>query len=139
MVIRPQFPRLDDIFRALLLHLLRASPGPPAPLDPQVQEALHVTLQARRELGDEYEEILIEQFLREVSRAIDQRVEERLREYERQRRRGTLRLGLTLILILLSAIPLTLIVGMTAGATGIAILWLGFLALLVILWLIFSQ
>lgn len=98
-----------------------------------MRDELEITLQARRDLGPDYERELIESFLERIAAHIDRRVDEHLRAYERRRRRTTIGFGVALFLVLLTAIPLTLVAGLTAGPAGIAVVWGGLLLLTTLL------
>jgi hypothetical protein len=118
-------------FRSRASHTSRL----PEPLaHPPFQDELRALLAARRELGDEYEALLVERFLQQVERAIDARVEQLLAEYERRRLRTALVTTPRLLLLLLFAIPLTAIGGATAGLPGILAAWVGVLALHFLSW-----
>lgn len=95
---------------------------------------LRAALGARRELGEDYEELVVERFLQQIERAIDARVEQRLAEYERRRRRVAWVTMPRLILLLAFAIPLTAIGGSTAGLPGILAAWVGVLVLHFLSW-----
>jgi hypothetical protein len=47
--------------------------------DPELKKELNATLQARRELGEEYESALVDSFLEKVDQRIDGAVDRRLR------------------------------------------------------------
>ncbi|MBI3976579.1 MAG: hypothetical protein HY331_00195 [Chloroflexi bacterium] len=103
---------------------------PPAPRPSStVRDELQATLAARRELGPEYDDELIQAFLAKIERAIDQRIDARLTVFERQRgltrRHNTARLAILLAL----AIPLSAIAGGIAGTAGLAVAWFAILIL----------
>ncbi|MCS7050331.1 MAG: hypothetical protein NZL87_01810 [Thermomicrobium sp.] len=121
----PASPGLAEVLKSVIAALVHSRSGTAAPADPQLVEALQVTVASRRELGPEYDRELVEEFLTRVQQALERRVEELWQERERRRRRSALTRGLTLTLVLLAAIPLTAAAGLTAGASGIAIVWVG--------------
>ncbi len=122
-----------QIIRALLARADGAE-GSSCLARPETALELRAALGARRELGDDYEELVIERFLRQVEQAIDARVEARLAEYERRRRRAALITTPRLILLLVFAIPLTAVGGFTAGLPGILTAWAGVLILHFLSW-----
>ncbi|MCM8745045.1 hypothetical protein NET03_00710 [Thermomicrobium sp. CFH 73360] len=125
-------PRLWEVVRTLVTALTQPPPHPPVSTDPGLREELRITLASRKELGPDYDRELVDHFLRQMDQAIEQRVEELWRERERRRRRAALGKGLTLTFVLLAAIPLTAAAGLTAGAQGIAVVWIGLVVVLVI-------
>ncbi len=98
----------------------------------ELEDELRITLDARRELGSGYDTELTERFVRQLEDAIERRIEELWREHERRRRRATIGKGLTLLLVLTAAVPLTLVAGLTAGAQGIGVVWVALIALVVL-------
>jgi len=90
---------------------------------------LLAALEARRELGDEYDRALLEGFVDQASREIDARVdarvdarfEEMLRHAPGRRRSGN---GLSIV-SLVFAVPLTAIAGALGHVEGIAVVWAG--------------
>jgi len=125
---------MESIDSALRSRTRPASGAPEPLLSQAFEEELRALLAARRELGDEYDALLVERFLKQVARAIDARVEQRLAEYERRRRRVALTTTPRLLLLLVFAIPLTAIGGFTAGLPGILAAWVGVLVLHVLSW-----
>lgn len=105
----------------------------PEPSREDLQAALH----ARRELGLEYEDAVLDSFLERLDRSIAARVDARLAEHTRQRGGGQGATaeggggneGLVLGLVSLGAgIPISGIAGGTSGATGLIVAWAGIAA-----------
>ncbi|MEN8655641.1 hypothetical protein ABCR94_34985 [Streptomyces sp. 21So2-11] len=107
--------------------------------DPELQKELDATLQARRELGPEYESALIESFLEKVDQrldsAVDRRVRRQLAEQQMVVARGGAkpahggrgfgeRFGFGAISLVL-AIPLSAIGAVNADTPGLVISWIG--------------
>ncbi|MFE0458220.1 hypothetical protein ACFW1A_03040 [Kitasatospora sp. NPDC058965] len=100
----------------------------------EFRSELDAALQARKELGPEYETELVDSFLARVDARLDARVEhrvsERLNEYEadrggrRPRERGRRGWSAMPVVSLVMAIPLTGI-GATLGLPGMLITWAG--------------
>lgn len=93
---------------------------------------LHAAVEARRELGSEYEPALVEGFLERLDQAIDARVDQRLAQQPAGRPTkqgmdgGQLALG---IVTTACGVPLTAI-AVVAGGTGVVglvIVWVGIL------------
>jgi hypothetical protein len=83
------------------------------------REEARATLSARRELGDEFDDALVESFAR--------RVEERLRD-RRPAKRTTDERGMSLALAIISlgcGIPITAIAVAEAGLAGLMVVWAG--------------
>ncbi|MDX3851409.1 hypothetical protein [Streptomyces sp. AK02-01A] len=109
--------------------------------DPELKKELDATLQARRELGPEYESALIESFLEKVERRLDsttdRRVRRRLAEQQMVVARGARspspaegfgeRFGFGVISLIL-AIPLSAIAAVQTGFKGLVVCWLGIVA-----------
>lgn len=125
-------PRFAEVIRTLVTALTQPRPYDPVPTDPGLSEELRITLASRKELGPDYDRELVDYFLMQINQAIERRVEELWRERERRRRRAVLGKGLTLTFVLLAAIPLTAAAGLTAGAEGIAVVWIGLVLVLLI-------
>ncbi|WP_031519442.1 hypothetical protein [Streptomyces sp. NRRL F-5123] len=109
--------------------------------DPELTKELSATLQARKDLGAEYESALVDSFIEKVSDSIDSRVEQRVRRELAQQQTSFARAdrrpigppqtgqafarygfaGFTLIL----AIPLSAIAATQAGTAGLFISWAG--------------
>lgn len=109
--------------------------------DPELTKELSATLQARKDLGEEYESALVDSFIEKVSAGIDSRVEQRVRRELAQQQTSSARAdrrpigppqtgpafarygfaGFTLIL----AIPLSAIAATQAGTAGLFISWAG--------------
>jgi hypothetical protein len=88
-------------------------------------------LEARRELGKEYEPALVESFIERLDRVIDGRVQAGLAEHARsdvnraESQRGQVQLG---VASLAFGIPITAIAGGTAGVWGLIASWCGIAA-----------
>jgi hypothetical protein len=83
------------------------------------REEARATLSARRELGEEFDDALVESFAR--------RVEERLRD-RRPATRTTDERGMSLALAIISlgcGIPITAIAVAEAGLAGLMVVWAG--------------
>jgi hypothetical protein len=109
--------------------------------DPELTKELSATLQARKDLGEEYESALVDSFIEKVSDSIDSRVEQRIRRELAQQQTSFARadrhpigppqpgpgfaryafVGFTLVL----AIPLSAIAATQAGTAGLFISWAG--------------
>ncbi|OIJ63022.1 hypothetical protein [Streptomyces mangrovisoli] len=106
--------------------------------DADLKKELNATLQARRELGEEYESALVDSFLEKVDQRIDGAVERRVRrqlaEQQMQVARGSRgprptdswgeRFGFGIVSLVL-AIPLSAIGGGVAHLPGLLISWVG--------------
>ncbi|MEU6354475.1 hypothetical protein ABZ896_34990 [Streptomyces sp. NPDC047072] len=106
--------------------------------DTELKKELNATLQARRELGDEYETALVDSFLEKVDQRIDGAVERRLRrqlaEQQMVAARGSRtskptdswgeRFGFGIVSLVL-AIPLSAIGGGIAHLPGLLVAWAG--------------
>ncbi|MET9551491.1 hypothetical protein [Streptomyces sp. NPDC006645] len=106
--------------------------------DPELKKELDATLQARRELGPEYESALIESFLEKLDQRLDsttdRRVRRQLAEQQMVVARGTRppstgdsfgdRYGFAIISLVL-AIPLSAIAVVQADFAGLCVAWLG--------------
>ncbi|MFE3328218.1 hypothetical protein [Streptomyces sp. NPDC059176] len=107
--------------------------------DPELAKELDATLRARRELGTEYEQALIESFLEKAGQrmdaAVDTQVRRRLAEQQVRAVRGTHgsgrpagnvgeRFGLAIATLVL-AIPLSAIGAAHAGLEGLLVSWAG--------------
>lgn len=106
--------------------------------DAEFKRELNATLQARRELGDEYESALVDAFLEKVDQRIDGAVERRVRrqlaETQMVAARGARtpktadswgeRFGFAIVSLVL-AIPLSAIAAGTAGLSGLLVSWVG--------------
>ncbi|MFE5187472.1 hypothetical protein [Streptomyces sp. NPDC056628] len=105
---------------------------------PELKKELDATLQARRELGEEYESALVDSFLEKVDQRIDGAVERRLRrqlaEQQMTAARGARssrptdswgeRFGFGIVSLVL-AIPLSAIGGGVAHLPGLLVAWAG--------------
>ncbi|MEU9061939.1 hypothetical protein AB0D13_24525 [Streptomyces sp. NPDC048430] len=107
--------------------------------DPELRRELDATLQARGELGPEYESALIDSFLEKVEQRLagtyDQRTRRQLAEQQMAAARGTTqparpvgtfgeRFGFGVVSLVL-AIPLSAIGVANAGKEGLVVAWLG--------------
>ncbi|MEV0777655.1 hypothetical protein ACIBLA_09015 [Streptomyces sp. NPDC050433] len=107
--------------------------------DPELNKELDATLQARRELGPEYESALIESFLEKLDQRLDsttdRRVRRQLAEQQMVVARGARppstpgegfaeRYGFGVISLVL-AIPLSAIAVVQADFKGLCVAWLG--------------
>ncbi|MDW4906023.1 hypothetical protein RB628_11925 [Streptomyces sp. ADMS] len=106
--------------------------------DADLKKELDATLQARRELGDEYESALVDSFLEKVDQRIDGSVERRVRRQLAEQQmvvardsRGPKstdtfgeRFGFGIVSLVL-AIPLSGIGGGVAGLPGLLVAWAG--------------
>lgn len=109
--------------------------------DPELNKELSATLQARKDLGAEYESELVDSFMEKMAQRVDSHVEQRVRRELAQQQTSFARAdrrpigppqpgprfarygfaGVTLIL----AIPLSAIGASQAGAAGLFITWAG--------------
>ena len=106
--------------------------------DPELKKELNATLQARRELGEEYESALVDSFLEKVDQRIDGAVERRVRRQLAEQQlvvaRGARspkatdtwgeRFGFGIVSLVL-AIPLSAIGGGVAHLPGLLVAWGG--------------
>src|SRR5919198_4909729 len=107
--------------------------------DADVKKELNATLQARRELGEEYESALVDSFLEKVDQRIDGAVERRVRRQLAEQQmvvaRGARapkpptdswgeRFGFGIVSLVL-AIPLSAIGAGTAHLPGLFVTWAG--------------
>ena len=106
--------------------------------DTELKKELDATLQARRELGEEYESALVDSFLEKVDQRIDGAVERRVRRQMAEQQmvvaRGSRspqttdswgeRYGFGIVSLVL-AIPLSAIGGGIADIPGLLITWFG--------------
>jgi hypothetical protein len=109
--------------------------------DPELTNELSATLQARKELGAEYETELVDSFMDKMADRVDSRVEQRVRRELAQQQTSSARAdrrpigppqpgprlarygfaGFTMI----AAIPLSAIGAVNAGTAGLFITWAG--------------
>ncbi|GGZ16753.1 hypothetical protein [Streptomyces poonensis] len=109
--------------------------------DADLKKELSATLQARRELGEEYESALVDSFLEKVEQrvdgAVDRRVRRQLAEQQMSVARGARspqsatdswgeRFGFGIVSLVL-AIPLSAIGGGVADLPGLLVAWAGIL------------
>ncbi|MBO4256533.1 hypothetical protein GRC12_21985 [Streptomyces griseorubiginosus] len=106
--------------------------------DAELKKELNATLQARRELGEEYESALVDSFLEKVDQRIDGAVERRVRRQMAEQQmvvaRGARapkptdswgeRFGFGIVSLVL-AIPLSAIGGGIAHLPGLLVAWAG--------------
>lgn len=106
--------------------------------DPELKKELNATLQARRELGEEYESALVDSFLEKVDQRIDGAVDRRLRRQLAEQQMVTARgarspkstdsfgerYGFGIVSMVL-AIPLSAIGGGLAHLPGLLVAWAG--------------
>src|SRR5690348_17602001 len=78
--VRPRNGGLSPVSRGLSLPNVKGMTGMEARQgDTELKKELDATLQARRELGEEYESALVDSFLEKVDQRIDGAVDRRLR------------------------------------------------------------
>ncbi|MFE5816404.1 hypothetical protein [Streptomyces sp. NPDC056479] len=106
--------------------------------DTELKKELNATLQARRELGDDYESALVDSFMEKVDQRIDGAVERRLRrqlaEQQMVAARGARspkstdsfgeRFGFGIVSLVL-AVPLSGIGGGVGHLPGLVVTWIG--------------
>jgi hypothetical protein len=106
--------------------------------DAELKKELDATLQARRELGEEYESALVESFLEKVDQRLDTAIERRVRRQMAEQQmvvaRGARspratdswgeRFGFGIVSLVL-AVPLSAIAGSLGGMPGLVVAWLG--------------
>jgi hypothetical protein len=109
--------------------------------DPELKKELDATLQARRELGEEYDSALVDSFLEKIEQRLDgtadKRVRRQLAEQQLVAARGAShprgqdgfgeRYGFGIISLIL-AVPLSAIAGSFGGLPGLVAAWLGIAA-----------
>jgi hypothetical protein len=112
--------------------------------DPELHKELNATLQARKDLGPEYESELIDSFLEKASQRLDSQVESRVRRelaqqqmagarvaargsrrgHDREADNRNRRFGLASVSLVL-AIPLSAIAAVNTHLAGLLITWAG--------------
>ncbi|MFC5636529.1 hypothetical protein [Streptomyces bullii] len=106
--------------------------------DTDLKKELDATLQARRDLGEEYESALVDSFLEKVDQRIDGAVERRVRRQLAEQQLATARdsrapqatdswgerFGFGIVSLVL-AVPLSGIGGGVAGLSGLLVAWAG--------------
>ncbi|MFI2379630.1 hypothetical protein ACH5AO_31940 [Streptomyces sp. NPDC018964] len=106
--------------------------------DTELKKELHASLQARRELGEEYESALVDSFLEKVDQRIDGEVERRMRRRSAERQMTAARdsrspratdtwgerFGFGIVSLVL-AVPLSAIGGSLGHLPGLVAAWLG--------------
>lgn len=111
----------------------RPEPGPPQqqPVAPSTREDLRAVLAARRDLGTDYEDVLVDSFLDKLDVEIAARVHSEVAAQLAQRRQGTPQQekkdsGVWVALGSLAlGIPLTGAAGGVAGGAGVMLAWFG--------------
>ncbi|GHB60808.1 hypothetical protein GCM10010377_59640 [Streptomyces viridiviolaceus] len=106
--------------------------------DPDLKKELDATLQARRELGEEYDSALVDSFLEKVDQRIDGVVERRVRRQLAEQQMASARdsrsprptdswgerFGFGIVSLVL-AIPLSAIGGGVGNLSGLLVAWAG--------------
>ncbi|MFC8423783.1 hypothetical protein ACFUN7_23390 [Streptomyces sp. NPDC057236] len=106
--------------------------------DTELKKELDASLQARRELGEEYESALVDSFLEKVDQRIDGVVERRVRRQFAEQQMTVARdsrspqatdswgerFGFGIVSLVL-AVPLSAIGGGVGGLPGLLVAWLG--------------
>ncbi|MCX4477437.1 hypothetical protein OOK44_13390 [Streptomyces cellulosae] len=106
--------------------------------DAELKKELHASLQARRELGEDYESALVDSFLEKVDQRIDGAVERRVRRQLAEQRLTSARdarepkttdswgerFGFGIVSLVL-AVPLSAIGGGVAHLPGLLVVWAG--------------
>ncbi|MFI6700192.1 hypothetical protein ACIBJC_14655 [Streptomyces sp. NPDC050509] len=110
--------------------------------DPELKKELDATLQARHDLGAEYDSALVESFLEKVEQRLDSTVDRRVRRQLAEKQmvvaRGSApssapmegfgeRFGFGLVSLIL-AVPLTAIAVVNADFKGLVVCWIGIVA-----------
>ncbi|WP_055478567.1 hypothetical protein [Sphaerimonospora mesophila] len=112
------------------------APGqpPPQPVAPSTREDLRAVLAARRDLGAEYEDALVDSFLDKLDVEIAARVRGEVAAQLAHQRQGVPQqekkdsgVGVALGSLALG-IPLTGAAGATAGGPGLMLVWFGIIA-----------
>ncbi|MFI8436742.1 hypothetical protein ACIGJO_23920 [Streptomyces sp. NPDC079020] len=106
--------------------------------DHELKKELDATLQARGELGAEYESALIDSFLEKVEQRLDTTLDRRVRRHLAEQRMTVARDSRTPqplgsfgerfgfgVVSLILAVPLSAIGAANAGAKGLVVAWLG--------------
>ncbi|BFO22169.1 hypothetical protein SHKM778_85570 [Streptomyces sp. KM77-8] len=106
--------------------------------DTELKKELHASLQARRELGEEYESALVDSFMEKVDQRIDGAVERRVRRQVAEQQMTAARdarspqltdswgdrFGFGIVSLVL-AVPLSAIGGGVGNLPGLVVTWLG--------------
>lgn len=101
------------------------------PADRQAErEELEAALGARRELGRDYEDALVESFLDRIDRRVDERARTAVERSAPRRAAAPAQTGPPLqfvlgVVSLGTGIPITAIAGSTAGTGGLLLAWTG--------------
>jgi hypothetical protein len=83
-------------------------------VDAETQRELAATVEARRELGPEHEDALVERFLERIEKEIDRRVEEKVARRERPHHPvGRSELGVS--------VPVVIFAGVFGGPAGVMV------------------
>ncbi|OON73010.1 hypothetical protein [Streptomyces tsukubensis] len=108
--------------------------------DPELRKELNATLDARRELGEDYDSALVDSFLEKVEQRLDGTVDRRMRRHLAEQQmvvaRGSRspqttdgwgeRYGFGMVSLIL-AIPLSAIGAVNADLSGLLVTWAGIL------------
>jgi hypothetical protein len=104
------------------------SERPSSDQTPDLEEELRLTVAARKELGAQHEQELIEGFLAKLDRAIEARAAQEREASKLVKQRAELATG-RLAISLALGIPLTAISLAMAGFPGLLVIWAGIFAL----------
>lgn len=114
--------------------------------DPELKKEFAATLQARKDLGEEYESALVDSFLEKIDQRIDAQVERRVRRELAENRTAFARAGRQVgpaapgrgsrfgarygfgAFSLIMAIPLSAIAGDKGDLPGLLVAWIGIVA-----------
>ncbi|MFF4247682.1 hypothetical protein ACFYY2_24905 [Streptomyces sp. NPDC001822] len=110
--------------------------------DPELRRELDATLQARSELGPEYESALVDSFLDKVEQRLDETLDRRVRRHLAEQQTTAARVGPRSerpegsfgerfgfgVVSLVLAVPLSAIGVVHAGSGGLVVAWLGIVA-----------
>ncbi|WP_206184924.1 hypothetical protein [Thermoactinospora rubra] len=99
-----------------------------ADMHSELQRDLRASLDARRELGPDYEAALVESFVERLDQAIAARVREEVRAQRPKKAKGGGGSGPAVpvaICSLIFGIPLTAITAEKAGIVGLLVVWIG--------------
>jgi hypothetical protein len=111
--------------------------------DPELKKELAATIQARKDLGEEYESALVDSFMEKIDQRLDSHVERRVRRELAQAQTSFARTGrhhgpgagpgpdpkagryVVAGVSLVTAIPLSAIAAVNAGLAGLLVTWAG--------------
>ncbi|MEU5715522.1 hypothetical protein AB0G71_06975 [Streptomyces sp. NPDC020403] len=107
--------------------------------DPELRRELDATLQARGELGPEFESALVDSFLEKVEQRLDSRLDRQVRRHVAEQRTSAVRAAARpegaggsfgerfgfVVVSLVLAVPLSAIGAAHAGTGGLVVAWLG--------------